>query len=372
MRWLAWIGTVVVFHLSHAEVAWGCGATLDRVEQFLPASDATDVPLDAALFVAANFSMPTAMVVRQVLDEPSGDALLPLAPSSEVAPQDGGAAASDAATAPEVNDVEVTLTCYDAAGDHLCVGKPTFLLAANSTYEWSVITQDENSSAMIRTTLPQRFTTGNQVARLTGQSLRADVTEHVYGEAYSPCGPGAISDTRKVTVGLTGVELDSPLVVKAPLGMWQSWGVVLTPEENKRALVLDEPPECFVVEAFDVTGNVVETSEICPERILPVVVSPEVIEPAPSAASTSDVTLTTPTIYDTSTSGATQADNAETASEPAPDDPAAGVRHNAVESNTDSGTCAVTSRPRRATPILPLFGLVALGAAAAWRRRMNA
>lgn len=383
MRRFACVGAVAAFHLFHGDVAWGCGATPEVVNQFLPADDATNVPMDAALFVAANFSVPTAIVLRRVNDgapsspAPSGEAQPSEARPSDARPGpapafDAGAASSDAGVVAEVNEVEVAFSCHDAPGHHLCVGKPASPLAANTTYEWSVITSDNNSSATVRVTPSQRFTTGENPADVTEQGLQADVVAHVYGAPYQGCPTGGVPpDVRKVTVQVTGAQLKGPLVVKAPLGVW-GWGFVLTPEASAQSLVLDEPPECFAIEAFDVTGKHGETDEICPEALLPVVGSPEVTEPAPPSASTSVTSTSTATAETTTLEATTAAEEPAETSEPSSEEPSVGVRHNGVDEATDSGACALSPKGRDATSPFAVFGLLALGAMTAWRRRANA
>src|SRR5688572_30223038 len=55
----------VVLHQFHAGVALGCGSTPDMFLPMLPAADARDVALDAALFVASNAPEPIAFALRR-------------------------------------------------------------------------------------------------------------------------------------------------------------------------------------------------------------------------------------------------------------------------------------------------------------------
>lgn len=366
MRRLVLVGALLSVQLFH-EVALGCGSTPDVVDRYLPAPDATGVSLDAALFVSTNYSLPTAMTLRRASDE-GGSTSAPV--TNDLGARDGGGvvnaveAGAIEADVVEPQQIDVSLTCYAAGGGNFCVGKPTTALSPSTTYDWIVSTPRPGQEGSDRFTDPQRFTTSGEVAEGAEQGLAVAVVKHEYVTVFSPCG-GNSSVVRQVSVELTGTGLTGPLLVRAP---WSQWPTILTPDAPEQTAVFSDPAECFTLETFDEVGKRGTTEEICPEELLPVAGSPELLVPAPPPTAPTEVTLTTPVIYDTADSGpATDGDELEATSEPSPGDPSAGVRHNAVEGG-DSGACAV-SPPKREAPSLGMFGLMALGAVAAWRRR---
>ena len=368
MRKVASLVTVAVLPLVHQESAWGCGATPDVVDQFLPALGAVEVPTDTALFVATNLSVPTAIALHRVDASPEVDDALP--GERFVDAGEGVVGARDAG-AP--SDVEVTLTCYDTGVEHLCVAKPTHALDANTTYQWSVATEATDSTRELRTTTPQRFTTGTGPARATNHELRATVVSHQYELVLEPCG-GTLSTVRRVVVEVTATGLDEPLLVKAPPRARNGWGAVLLPDSAMTQLTLDDPPECLTLEAISATGELSTIDQICPEELQPLVGAPPASTEVANSASPPAATETQDTTLDVNSRGESPAssEGAEPSGDAsAGDGPSAGLRHNATDETNDSGACAMSPRRHDAFPSFGILVLVALGAVTTWRRHAN-
>lgn len=333
MQRLGLLGVAVVLPLLHAEQALGCGPTLEFAELVLPEFGAMAVPTDAAFFVASSSA------VRWVT-------LRPVEP---------GATSSDSGSS-----IEAALTCYDAPGGTLCVGKPTQELAPNTLYEWSAATEAEDTPELDVRIASQRFSTSGGRAPTGRPKVRASVSKYEVFDEPDECSISAF-----VVVQLVGEELTGPVVVGAA-GITPNYDtplVVLTPGAFEQSLTIYDPPECFTLEVFDVTGKRDEVGEICPERAASGGAGPGP-QPAPSESQDEPAT----TIDVDAAPGASGGETSDQGIAAATNDVGQpDAERNAIVARSDSG-CALTNPSDRGA-WFAVFGLMALGASTAWRRR---
>jgi hypothetical protein len=272
----------VVLHQLHPSAALGCGSTPDMLSPFLPAVDATGVPLDAVLFAASNHSAAITFELRRETPDAVDNATVA---QSDAGIGTGGEA--DGSAAPlrdEVSDVPNTsdatsgrhdlgaggtaqvpldIKCYPASGGNLCVARPTTLLDPGARYSWQTWTSINADVGLA--TPPRGFTTGVGLADVGLSQVSVEVDGYDVFTSH-PCGQTSSVD---MTVAATG--LTTPLVVNVK-GVTPSYvhePLVLTVDAPEQPFGLSSPPECFVIETFDVTGARSEVGEICPEAELP-------------------------------------------------------------------------------------------------------
>lgn len=330
----------VVLHQLHPSVALGCGSTPDMLSAFLPAVDATGVPLDAVLFAASNHSDAITFELRRETPAPSDetsagpvDAGAGEGAERAAPPRDGEATdtveVTDAPDSVAAEPVQVPLdvTCYPATGGNLCVAKPKLLLEPGARYSWQTWTNVSGGRGLA--TVPQGFTTGASIADVGSPQVSVGVDGYNVFTSH-PCG-----QTSSVDMTVTATGLTTPLVVNVE-GVTPSYvhePVVLTPDAAEQPFGLSSPPECFVLETFDVTGVRAEIGEICPTGQQP----SEPSTGAPSATSTTSGNSVATTAAGAAEPGdATSRDPDASEADEAP----GGVEQRGVDGKSNGG-CAV-------------------------------
>jgi hypothetical protein len=330
----------------------------------LPGADATAVPLDAALFVASNATESIAFTLRR--ERPTAVDEAPLAPLLDAGVSSDGetvgraapprddetteaaltAASSDALDSASADvagsdaegvEVPVAVTCYPAAGGNLCVAKPKVLLEAGARYVWTASMPVSGAEPTAeRTTEPRWFTTGDAVADVGSPQLNVEVISHTNYNGH-PCGL-----ERSVGMTVSGVDIETPVVVNAK-GITPSYviePVVLSAEQSEQPFGLYSPPECFIIETFDVTGARADLGEVCPEKLVPATPAVEA-DPAPPATEPATTATSTSTAMTPESAESGDADDPRDATESnAAASPPDGVEQRGVEADSDGG-CAV-------------------------------
>lgn len=345
------IAASVVLHQLHAGEALGCGSTPLMFEPLLPADTALDVPRDAALFVANNTTAPIEFVlVREIDDDgetsagpaidagapvigeragrpaPPRDDERPLMPLPPLPTDAGSGPSTDVASA-----VPLDVSCYPAAGGNLCVAKPKVPLEPNTRYSWTATMSSPYDEIVGLITSPMTFRTGDENAAVGSPKVSVEVTEHtVY--VNHPCGLSS-----NVALSVSATNLTLPLLVNAkrltPAFVVQP--AILTPEHTQQEFGLYDPPECFVIEAFDTTGERFDVGEVC-----------SVAEPtdnatdAPPAGSTPGGGGSNPTDAEPETSSDRESNTTDGDVSAAPP---RGVEQRGVDSGSKGG-CAVGAR----------------------------
>lgn len=228
----------IVFHQLHARPALACGATPDQIVPLLPAKEAVDVPVNAALFASANLRSTMHFELSELA---GGD-------------EDGGG---------PVVPVPLTVECEPGGGGALCLARPEEPLKPRTQYSWMVRGEMPDGGADSAERW-QSFETGEARAEVPSPEVSVSVARNVRFESH-PCGSDRVVGLKLENQGSAPAVTTVPGVTPG----YVTHALALGPHDPDADWSLYGPPACFEVLVYDETGASQRLPEICPDEVLP-------------------------------------------------------------------------------------------------------